>query len=553
MDGVEVLSLAKAAGYTGGIVQPSSNAVAELVDCGAPGVIYIRQSERADPKKTVSPQTQLHNTITLALTNHLSDVLVVQDLGKTGGNTRRSAFQVMVGVISAWPKDRTLHILMNDQERSFRNAYDALTFRGLLEDRPWVHWKLHDGEISAAPAGRFTYTIMAAAAEYVRDTAAQKIREAKAFRSARGLAVGPVPFGYLWKGDANEPKEVVIDKANAAVVQSIFREYSEGHISTITLAHRLNVEGKASPTNRGWSGDSLAQMLGNPFYAGQTYSISRRHRAGELIDGTWTGIVDRELFRRVQLVLKRNMRQGGRRTGKPNRVYTFQGLLICSCGRRLQSVVRPRSGREERLYRCNRSSPGPLCNEPMIHEGDLLPWAEFLFTNLDNFRNDVFRRGLEGGTSVPYEEVGESIASVDRVIERLKTQFRLQHIDEPEYVAEFERLQNVRAELLNKAPEIPIIKLEGLAQAWGTGDPQTQHDLLSALFATLYVVNGRIIEYRPKEGREAAVSKLIAEALPLGVGSGSASLPLRHSRFRHTYRVDGNFDLVVGTASDRDA
>ncbi len=66
------------------------------------------------------------------------------------------------------------------------------------------------------------------------------------------------------------------------------------------LAHRLNAEGVRIPSMRGeWKGDTVAQLLANVAYIGQTYTERRRHRRGELIEARWPALIERDVWNAV--------------------------------------------------------------------------------------------------------------------------------------------------------------------------------------------------------------------------------------------------------------
>lgn len=82
-----------------------------------------------------------------------------------------------------------------------------------------------------------------------------------------------VPFGYRIEGD-----QVVIDEAEAAVVQRIFDEFTRVHLHTglSELATGLNVDD--IPTQRGgrWYASTVRYILGNSIYASEPRAIISR-------------------------------------------------------------------------------------------------------------------------------------------------------------------------------------------------------------------------------------------------------------------------------------
>lgn len=90
-------------------------------------------------------------------------------------------------------------------------------------------------------------------------------------------------------------------------------------------------------------------VLCNIAYIGKTYSISRRHCEGDLIDAKWPPVTESSTWEDVQRRRRINTR-AEKATGVDSgrRQYTFQDLLRCICGRRL--AAQTTKGRV--YYRC---------------------------------------------------------------------------------------------------------------------------------------------------------------------------------------------------------
>jgi Recombinase zinc beta ribbon domain len=187
-----------------------------------------------------------------------------------------------------------------------------------------------------------------------------------------------------------------------------------------------------------------------------------------------------------------------------------RGLLRCEhCGRPLHVQ---RYG-EKVYYRCRGEDAPDRCQAPMIREDQLIPWADDLFHRLDAHRPDGFAEAVAGQGKAPHNP--GAVAQVELTLERLGKRFMWGHVDEADYLQERSRLEAVRTDLQVAAQPRQTIKLEGLVDAWDTGDPQTRRELLTVLFDALHVNAEGISGYTPRHDREAEVVGLMNAAWQL--------------------------------------
>lgn len=252
----------------------------------------------------------------------------------------------------------------------------------------------------------------------------------------------------------------------------------------------------------------MAQLLDNVAYIGKSYP-NRTKREGELLEAAWDALVDQETWKRVQRLKSRYHRAGGR-TGVANeRQYVFQGLLRCTrCGSRMHC----HTIKEVPYYNCRGNDRVDPCKRG-VREDALLPWAERLFAALDEYRPEELPAEVDrllrsdGPAPAP-----DALAQLDRNIERLGHRFEWGHIDEMRYRQEWDRLQAMRRDLVSanqRQRATPPLPLDGLMEAWQTGDPVTRRELLLALFEELDVEERRVVAVVPRKDRAAEVADLL--------------------------------------------
>ena len=468
-------------------------------------VIYVRQSRHKEGDRTVSPEVQEASCRALPAVLRCDQVEVFTDLDVSGGKRARRGYDAMLERI----RGRSVAVVAAfDQSRAFRSTSIALDFMALLEEPQ--HSKVEvvfvHGSFDRSPVGGFSYAVLAAAHEMERRMTGEKIRAAYQHAARRGEMVGQVPGGYRREADGT----IAVDEPAAATVRRVFTEYAGGRYSARDIARRLNAEGVPPlPRSRGagWRFYSVAELLRNVAYTGQTFTESRRrHGKGQLMPATWPAIIQPELWQAAQRRAGRVVGRGGRRPKGQERPYVFLGLLRCSCGSRLSAAFRYGAP----AYQCPRDHDARPCTESTVYERDLLPWGQELFNQLQLLTPadfaatvDQLARQRRSRHTSP-----GALQSIEASLERHQKLFTWGHVTESEHVREVARLKELREELKD-SPAAPAIELRGLHEAWELGDGVTRRELLAALFDHVHISAGKIVGYTARSDRQAEVLSLM--------------------------------------------
>ncbi len=191
---------------------------------------------------------------------------------------------------------------------------------------------------------------------FIRDTS-RKIRAVQKAKAERGERLGTrAPYGYV---KDLETKKLLIDEEAAAVVKRIFALCAAGN-GPSRIATSLTKEKVLTPTMYAyikygmahtgldtqrpyhWSGDTVADMLENEIYIGNTvnyrfstksYKDKRKmeHPREECLvfENTHPAIISKEVWDIVQRV-----RKNKRRPTKMNEQNKYSGLVVCAdCGK----------------------------------------------------------------------------------------------------------------------------------------------------------------------------------------------------------------------------
>jgi site-specific DNA recombinase len=153
--------------------------------------------------------------------------------------------------------------------------------------------------------GRLTLNVLLSFAQFERELASERVRDKVAASRKKGKWTGgTVPLGY----DAND-KKLVINKAEAETVRTIFRLYLEleSFGKLVAELDRRKIVTKRRDTkvakyNGGipFTYGPLAYFLKNRIYVGEM------HHAGKWFKGEHQAILDRPAFERAQNLLKSN-------------------------------------------------------------------------------------------------------------------------------------------------------------------------------------------------------------------------------------------------------
>ena len=167
------------------------------------------------------------------------------------------------------------------------------------------------------------------------------------------MANGPRPYGYVNVDDRDEPVKPHPERSRT--VTRIFELYAGGSLTFKSLADKLADEGHIYRTSQPrFHRTALSYILGNRFYIGEL------HRNGQVFEGRYQRLIDRQTFDACHDVLNGRNRP----TGTPE-LSMSGGLFRCAyCGQsitgeRIRRKLKDGGVNEHTYYRCANNSPGP--------------------------------------------------------------------------------------------------------------------------------------------------------------------------------------------------
>jgi site-specific DNA recombinase len=347
-------------------------------------------------------------------------------------------------------------------------------------------------------SGRFVLGVVSCAAQYVRETISENIRDAKrqAKREGRKMCRASQSAGYL---DGSERGKVDVDAAVEPAVVKIFEMFADGiPVGKITEwgnAHYPEARlGNAKEGNGRWYTSTIQRMVRNPHYIGCAFN-----EKGELIPSlAYPALVDKELFARCQ---ERLQAQAGMKPRKEYKPHLLSGFLFCGyCEKPLAATHIVRHGTHAGCsYQCRygRHGRGTGKTPAVIRE---TMWEEWVQSFFGRARSEKRPENEQAVT------IRLRLARIDDNIARLKKAIATGHQNEDGLVDEFQdtvrTAHQERARLqaqLNALPTTPAPTKE-----WDDMDTMDRRRVLRRMIRRIDAFRDRVVvHFQPHTKRRA--------------------------------------------------
>ena len=224
------------------------------------------------------------------------------DPAYSGGNLDRPALKKLLADIEAGRVDV---VVVYKIDRLTRSLADFAKLVEAFDARSISFVAVTQQFNTTTSMGRLTLNVLLSFAQFERELSSERVRDKIAASRRKGKWTGgTVPLGY----EARD-KKLVVNKTEAETVRTIFRLYLElksfGRL--VAELDRRGIVTKRRDTrvakyNGGipFTYGPLAYLLKNRVYIGEV------HHGGKWFKGEQKGILDRQIFERVQVLLKTN-------------------------------------------------------------------------------------------------------------------------------------------------------------------------------------------------------------------------------------------------------
>jgi len=273
------------------------------------------------------------------------------DGGFSGGNMDRPAVQRLMADVEAGKLDC---IVVYKVDRLSRSLLDFARMMETLDRRKVSFVSVTQQFNTTHSMGRLTLNILLSFAQFEREIIAERTRDKMAAAKRKGKWVGGRPIlGY----DV-DPKggRLLVNPVEAQRVQAVFDLYLK-HGALLATVRELNARGW---TSKRWTTRKGHEQGGEPFTKNRLYRlltsvlyVGKQTYRDEVHQGEQPAIVDADVWRQAQELLRRNGREGGHRQRNKYGAL-LRGLLVCEpCRSAMVHTFTAKGNRRYRYYVCS--------------------------------------------------------------------------------------------------------------------------------------------------------------------------------------------------------
>ena len=295
--------------------------------------LYVRFSSHNQTEQSIEGQTRVCQEFCQRHNIKIVEIYADRATSASKNTERRVSFLKMIkdsekGLFDA--------VVVYKLDRFARSRYDSATYKYRLK-KNGVQLISATENITNNPEGIILESVLEGMAEFYSAELSQKINRGMRESAYKHNSIGgALPLGYK-----TVDKKLVIDEKTAPIVREAFTMYAEGH-SVAEICRIFNARGYKTSKGTEFGKNSFSKIFRNERYIG-TYTY-HDYRAEDAIPA----IIDRDLWDRVQLRLKKIKNSPGR--NKAKRVYLLSGKLFCGhCGESMNGSC---NGNKYAFYEC---------------------------------------------------------------------------------------------------------------------------------------------------------------------------------------------------------
>ncbi|MEQ8785092.1 MAG: recombinase family protein [Pirellulaceae bacterium] len=291
------------------------------------------------------------------------------DGGFTGGNMERPALRRLMQDIEDGQVDC---VVVYKVDRLSRSLLDFARMMETFERHRVSFVSVTQQFNTATSMGRLILNVLLSFAQFERELISERTRDKIAAARRRGKWCGRTPIlGY----DVVD-KKLVVNQAEAERVREMFALYLQ-HESLLAVVDELARRGWKNKQRRTRKGvvvggsafhkANLHHLLRNVTYVGKI-----QHK-DEVYEGEHPPIVEADMFQRVQRLLSRNGREGGREVRNRCGALLSGRLRCVACDCAMSHSFSTRGNRRYRYYVCTNAQKNgwKSCPAPSVPAGEI--------------------------------------------------------------------------------------------------------------------------------------------------------------------------------------
>ena len=264
---------------------------------------------------------------------------VFSDPGVSAKDMKRPAFQKMLRAIENHEIDL---VLVTELSRFSRSTKDFALLQEFLKEHDCKFMSIRENFDTSGAAGSMVLNLMASIAEFERKQTAERVSNSFLARAKRGLYNGgSIPLGY--KAGPDKSGTLVVVPEEAELVNLIFKTYLKEKTLAATCKWLTSnkvqipkeIRGGGNPRAKFLRLENVYRILSNKTYIG--VRVFQTKNGLEEVKAVWPAIVEKDIFNKVQKLLKDNC---SRRINHENKYpYLLSGITFCKeCGERMSGA-----------------------------------------------------------------------------------------------------------------------------------------------------------------------------------------------------------------------
>jgi len=212
---------------------------------------YIRVSTQGQAEEGISLDMQKAKIEAWASLNETQIIGLYADEGASGKDTNRRGLREAISAC----KQHNCALVVYSLSRLSRSTLDTLSISQDLEKSGCDLVSLQEKVDTTSPSGRVIFRLLAALAEFERETISERTREALRHMKAQGKRVGSVPHGYRLKDDYLVPWE-----QEQRIIQLVSELRGKG-MTLRAISSELARQGAFNRNGKAYNPKSIASIL----------------------------------------------------------------------------------------------------------------------------------------------------------------------------------------------------------------------------------------------------------------------------------------------------
>ena len=364
--------------------------------------LYARKSTDTEDKQVLSIQSQLNEVREFAKKEGVEILQEFQE-ARTAKSPGRPIFNEMIQRIE---KGEASGIITWHPDRLARNSIDGGKIIYLVDTGKIVDLRFPTYRFDNSAQGKFMLNIIFGQSKYYVDNLSENTKRGLREKVRLGEFPGFAPIGYL-----NDKNKIIVDTGTAPLVKKLHALCAEGNYTQDQLRKLATALGLMSKRQKKpLSYSNVHRILTNPFYLGLfVYK-------GEIFQGTHPVIINKELYDKVQEVLKLRSRP----SYDKKHYFVFRGFIRCAeCGSQITAEVQ----KGHHYYHCGKKRDPCPQSSVFLREENLAQQVKEAIAKvaLDDDAYAWMMRELERE---------RALLQADKIHNRITSEVRQQEVDD---------------------------------------------------------------------------------------------------------------------------